>query len=235
MTFWDHLDELRGCIIRSILVYVVFCIVLFCFKDFLFGTIVLSPARDASLEIVNIEITAQFMTHIKVAFIAALVVAVPYFIFEIWRFVAPALYQNEKRAISKAFGFASLLFYLGLFVGYKVVLPLMVDFFKSYSVSDDIVNKISLTSYMSMFSSTVLLFGLVFELPVLAAILSSMGILKREMLLKGWRYAVIAVVVLSALITPSGDPFSLAVVCVPLFLLYGISIAVCKKGEEAEQ
>jgi len=234
MTFWDHLDELRGCIIRSILVYVAACAILFCFKDFLFGTVVLAPARDASLKIINIEITAQFMTHIKVAFIAALIVAVPYFIFEIWRFIAPALYQNEKKAIGKAFGFASLLFYVGLVVGYVVILPLMVGFFKDYSVSDTIVNKISLTSYMSMFSSTVLLFGLVFELPVLAAILSSLGILKREMLLGGWRYAIIAIVILAALITPSGDPFSLAVVCVPLFLLYGISIAVCKK-EEVEQ
>lgn len=231
MTFWDHLDELRGCFIRSILVYVVLCAALFCFKSFLFEKIVLAPATDASLDIVNIEITAQFMTHIKVAFIAALIFAVPYFLFEMWRFVAPALYQNEKKSVKRAFGFASLLFYIGLFVGYRVVLPLMVNFFRDYSVSDAIVNKISLSSYMSMFSSTVLLFGLVFELPVLAALLSSFGILTREMLLKGWRYAVIIVVVLAALITPSGDPFSLAVVCLPLFVLYGISIAVCKKGE----
>lgn len=231
MTFWDHLDELRGCFIRSILVYVAACAILFCFKNFLFEEIVLAPARDASLDIVNIEITAQFMTHLKVSFIAALIIAVPYFIFELWRFIAPALYQNEKKSIGKAFGFASLLFYFGLFVGYRVVLPLMVNFFKEYSVSESIVNKISLTSYMSVFSSTVLLFGLVFELPVLSAVLSALGIINRGMLLSGWRYAVIAVVVLSALITPSGDPFSLAVVCVPLFLLYGISIAVCKRKE----
>lgn len=243
-SFWDHLDELRKVLIRAFLVLVAVSVGLFFFKDFLFDDLILAPARpdfflyralgvDVRLDLVNIEVTAQFMTHIKVTFICAAILCCPYLFYEIWGFVAPALYAHEKRAVSRAFLLSSVLFYLGLATGYSVVLPLMVNFFQGYSVSETIVNTISLTSYMSMVYSTVLLFGLVFELPVLVAMLSRLGIVTRRMLLGGWRYAVVTVVVLAALITPSGDPFSLMVVSIPLFLLYMLSILVCRR-EAAE-
>lgn len=246
MTFWDHLDALRAVLIRSLLVVLVVSIVLFCFKTFIFDGIILAPTRpdfflyqwlgiNVSLDIVNIEVTAQFLIHMKVTFVCALIVCCPYLIWEIWNFIAPALYPNEKRAVRGAFAFASILFYIGLVVGYFVVLPLMVNFFQGYKVSESVVNTISLSSYMSTVTSTVLLFGLVFEFPTLIAALSRLGIVTKKMMRKGWRIAVFSVVLLAALITPSGDPFSLCVVSVPLFLLYMLSIFICKDKVEVEE
>ena len=246
MTFWDHLEDLRGGLIRSIAVLLVASIVLFFFKNFLFDDLILAPTRsdfflykwlgvDVSLKLVNIEVAAQFMIHIKVTFICAIIICCPYLIYEIWRFISPALYKHEIVATRKAFLFASVLFYAGLAVGYTVVLPLMVNFFHSYSVSEAVENTISLSSYMGTVTSTVLLFGLVFEFPTLIAILSQLGLVTKQMLKSGWRYAVCVVVVLAALITPSGDPFSLGVVSVPLFILYWISILVCKEALPEEE
>lgn len=245
MTFWDHIEVLRNAVIRCVLVLLVACIVLFFFKEFLFDGIILAPTRsdfflyrwlgvDVSLSLVNIDITAQFLIHIKVTMMAALILCCPYVIFEIWKFIAPALYEKERKTTRRAFLFASVLFYAGIFIGYTVVLPLMVNFFQGYVVSDSVVNTISLGSYMSTVFSTVLLFGLVFEFPTVIAILSAIGLVTREMLSSGWKYAVCAVVILAALITPSGDPFSLAVVSVPLFLLYWISILICRREVKDE-
>lgn len=239
-SFWDHLDELRKVLIRAFLVLVAVSAGLFFFKEFLFDGLILAPTRpdfflyralgiNVQLNLVNIEVTAQFMTHIKVTFICAAILCCPYLLYETWGFIAPALYDHEKRSVRGAFLLSSVLFYLGLAIGYSLVLPLMVNFFQGYSVSASVVNTISLSSYMSMVYSTVLLFGLVFELPVLVALLSRLGIITREAMLRGWRYAVAAVIVLAALITPSGDPFSLMVVSIPLFLLYILSVFVCRR------
>lgn len=245
MSFWDHLEALRQCIFRSAAALLVVSIVLFFFKGFLFDGIILAPTRsdfflyrllgvDVSLKLVNIEVAAQFLIHMKATFMCAIIVCCPYLLFEIWRFIAPALYKREKKATKKAFLFASVLFYAGIVIGYVVVLPLMVNFFQGYQVSETVQNTISLSSYMATVYSTVLLFGLVFEFPTLIAILSQLGLVTKEMLKKGWRYAVCIVVILAALITPSGDPFSLCVVSVPLFILYWISISVCKSEAEME-
>lgn len=159
----------------------------------------------------------------------------PHILFEIWRFIAPALYQNEKRATRRAFLFASFLFYLGIAVGYSIILPLMVNFFDGYKVSEEVVNTISLNSYISTVNSTVLLFGIVFEIPTLVAVLSQIGLLSRQTLVSGWKWAVLLIAVLAAIITPA-DPFSMLIAAIPLALLYGISILVCKpKQEEPEE
>lgn len=240
MSFWDHLDALRFLIFRTLGVWIVLSIVFFCFKDFLFGTLILAPTKpdffvykwlglDVSLSLINTDVTAQFMTHIKISFIAAVIVAVPYLIFELWLFIKPALYKKERKVVRGAFAFASVLFYLGMAVGYVMVLPLMVNFFAKYQVSGEVTNMFNLSSYISLFSTMVLLFGLVFEFPSVIAVLSRMGIIYREQMLKAWRYAVAGIVVLAAAITPTGDPFSLAVVSLPLFLLYGFSIILCRK------
>lgn len=245
MTFWDHLEELRQCIFRSAGAVLAVSVALFFFKKFLFDGVILAPTREdfflyrllgvkVGLNLVNIEVSAQFIIHLKVTFMCGLILSCPYVIYEIWKFVAPALYQNEKKSVRGAFLFASVLFYAGIAVGYCLVLPLMVNFFNGYTVSESVVNTISLSSYMSMVYSTVLLFGLVFEFPTLIAILSALGLVTREMLTKGWKFAVLIVVTLAALITPSGDPFSLCVVSVPLFVLYWISILICKKKETGQ-
>ena len=242
MTFWDHLDVLRKSIIRIAVALIGVTVVLFFFKDFLFGDVVLAPSEssfwlyrvlglDFSLQLVNIEVAAQFMIHMKVTFVCALILTFPYIVYELWSFVAPALYENERKAIKGAFTFASALFYTGLAVGYMLIFPLMINFFAGYQVTPDVPNTFSLSSYISLFSSTVLIFGIVFQFPTLIAILSALGIVTREGLRQYRRHAVCAVVVLAALITPSGDPFSLLVVTVPLYVLYEFSILICRKGE----
>ena len=240
MTFWDHLDVLRKSLIRIAVALIGVTVVLFFFKDFLFGNVVLAPSEstfwlyrilglDFDLSLVNIEVAAQFMIHMKVTFVCALILTFPYIVYELWKFIAPALYENERKAIRGAFSFASVLFYIGLTVGYTVIFPLMINFFAGYQVTPDVPNTFSLSSYISLFSSTVLIFGIVFQFPTLIAVLSALGVVTREALRQYRRHAVCAVVVLAALITPSGDPFSLLVVTIPLYMLYEFSILICKK------
>ena len=239
MTFWDHLDVLRKSVFRIVVVVLAAAIGLFAFKDFLFDGLILAPSRgdfflyrwigaDFSLSLVNIEVTAQFMIHMKMAFLCAIVLTFPYMIFMVWRFIAPALYENEKKKVGKAFLFASVLFYVGVAIGYVLIFPLMLNFFADYQVSAAVPNMFSLSSYISLLTSMVLTFGIVFEFPTLVALLSALGILKREWMKKYRRHAICIVVILAAVITPSGDPFSLAVVALPLYLLYEFSVFICK-------
>ena len=242
MTFWDHLDVLRASIFRVVVVLLVAAFGLFAFKDFLFNVLILAPSKgdfflykwigaDFSLTLVNIEVTAQFMIHMKMAFLVAIVLTFPYFIFKVWQFIAPALYDHERKNVGKAFVFASGLFYIGVAVGYVLIFPLMLNFFADYQVSDAVPNMFSLSSYISLLTSMVLTFGIVFEFPTIVALLSALGILKKETMRKYRRHAICAVVILAAVITPSGDPFSLAVVALPLYLLYEFSVFICKPGK----
>jgi sec-independent protein translocase protein TatC len=240
MTFWDHLEDLRKCIFRILGVFASAVVVLFFFKNFLFDQLILAPSKsdfflyqllgaDFSMTLVNIEVAAQFLIHIRITLICALIVTFPFIIYQLWRFIAPALYENEKRTVKGAFAFASVLFYVGVAVGYALVFPLMLNFFSGYQVSPDIPNTFSLTSYISLFTSLVLTFGIVFEFPTVVAVLSSMGMLTKEGLSSYRKHAICVVLVLAAVITPSGDPFSLMVVSVPLYLLYEFSILICRK------
>lgn len=242
-TFWDHLEELRKSIFRVLTFFVCVAVGLFFCKDFLFDRLILAPSDsdfflyrligvDFSMTLVNLEVSAQFMIHMKVTFICALILSVPYLIYEIWRFIVPALYENEKKTVRWAFGFASALFYIGLAVAYCVIFPFMLNFFAGYQVSPDIPNTFSLSSYISMITATMLAFGLVFEFPAVIAALSAMGVVNREQLKSYRKHAVCVILILSAVITPSGDPFTLMVVSIPLYLLYEISIMLCRRKRE---
>jgi sec-independent protein translocase protein TatC len=221
-------------------VFALAVVVLFFFKNFLFDQLILAPSKsdfflyqllgaDFSMTLVNIEVAAQFLIHIKITLICALILTFPVIIYQLWRFIAPALYENEKRTVKGAFAFASVLFYVGVAVGYALVFPLMLNFFSGYQVSPDIPNTFSLTSYISLFTSLVLTFGIVFEFPTVVAVLSSMGMLTKEGLSSYRKHAICVVLVLAAVITQSGDPYSLMVVSVPLYLLYEFSILICRK------
>ncbi len=179
------------------------------------------------IELINIEISAQFFIHLKMALICGLILTFPYIIYEIWKFVAPALYDNEKVVFKKAFGLASVLFYIGVAVGYMFVLPVCLNFFMNYSVSDIVSNTISLNSYISMFTSMVLMIGVIFEFPAVVAVLSRFGLVTRQMLRSARKIAFVAILLIAAFITPS-DPFSMFVLSVPLYILYEFSIYLCK-------
>jgi len=238
MSFWDHLDVLRGTLFRSVLAAVALSLVFLFIPERLFR-FVLWPAQpdfffyrwlgmDFRMELINIDISAQFFVHLKVSFLCGIVLAFPYIIYEIWKFIAPALYEREKKAVRGAFSLSSGLFYLGVAVGYAIVLPVCLVFFMNYTVSDAVTNTISLQSYMSLFVSMVFLIGLLFEFPTVVVVLSGLGIINRGHLRKGRRYAVVAILILAALITPS-DPFSMFVLAIPLYALYELSILVCRQ------
>lgn len=238
MSFWDHLDELRGTLFRSVLAVFVLSIPGLAMKNLLFDGIVLAPTRpdffmykwtgiDMSVDLINIEVTAQFFVHLKLAVACGLVLAFPIVIWEIWKFVAPALYDDEKSAVRKAFSLASVLFYAGVLIGYCVVLPVCLNFFMGYTVSDTVANTISLGSYISLFISMVILIGIVFEFPTVILAMSTMGIVGKDTLRKYRKHAFLVILVVAAFITPS-DPFSMLVLAAPLYLLYEGSILLCK-------
>ena len=239
MSFWDHLEELRWTLLRSVAAVCILSVLGFIFRGLLFK-IILWPAQEdfiiyrllgwkMDMSLINVEISAQFFIHLKAAVAVGLILAFPYIIWEIWRFIAPALYPHEKKAVGAAFLMASGFFYLGVLVGYFFVLPVCLQFFMNYSVSPDISNTITVGSYMSMFMSMSLLIGIVFEFPTVIAVLSRLGVVSRALLRKGRKYAFVIVLALSALITPS-DPFSMLVLAAPLYLLYELSILLCRDG-----
>lgn len=250
MTFWEHLDELRKVLFRSAVVIVAFMAVIFMAKDFVFNTVVFAPIDSDfvlyrgidkvlammgmpqlppfDLDLINIDLSAQFFIHISTTFYLSLVLAVPFIIYQLWCFVAPALYENEKRAAKAAFAFSGVLFLLGVMVGYFLIFPLTLRFLGTYQVSYEVANQISLQSYISMFTWLILIMGVVFEMPSLAVILSKIGILTKSFLKKYRRHAFVVMLVLAAFITPSGDPFTLMAVGLPLYGLYELSILVCR-------
>ena len=240
MSFWDHLEVLRGTLFRSVLAILLVSVFFLAIPERLFKA-VLWPTTpdfilykwlglDFSMSLINIELSAQFFVHLKVSVLMAIVVAFPYIIYEIWKFVAPALYDNEKKAVRKAFGMSSFLFYLGVAVGYFIVLPVCLMFFMNYTVSDAVENTISLSSYISLFTSMVFLIGLLFEFPTVVLVLSHLGLLTRKQLRGFRKSAFVVILILAALITPS-DPFSMFVLSIPLYGLYEFSILVCKKDD----
>lgn len=245
MSFWDHLEELRGTIIRSALAVVIMSVAGLAFKDFLFDGIILWPTRPDfivyrllgwkfSMDLINVDISAQFFVHLKAALGTGLVAAFPFIVWEIWKFVSPALYDREVKPVRGAFLLSSVLFYCGVLVGYFFVLPVCLQFFMNYSVSDAVQNSITLNSYMSMFISMVLLIGIVFEFPTVIAVLSRLGAVNRALLRKGRKYAFVIILILSAIITPS-DPFSMLVLVFPLYLLYEFSILLCAPEEKDDE
>ncbi|MDR3183808.1 MAG: twin-arginine translocase subunit TatC [Prevotellaceae bacterium] len=253
MSFWDHLEVLRRMLFRTAIVLVGAMVVVFLNKSLVFDVIIFGPRTSDfilyrwmcqlgdylrweglcpeafSIPLININMAAQFFTHISTSFWLGLVFAFPYVIWELWKFVAPALYDHEKRSVRYAFAFSSVLFFIGVTVGYVFIFPLSIRFLGLYQVSEIVPNEISLNSYIGMFVTLILTMGLVFEMPVLAHVLSRFGIITRRFLRKYRRHAVILVLVLSAVITPSPDAFTMIMVAVPLYLLYEFSILVCKK------
>lgn len=251
-TFWEHLEALRWTILRSLSVLLVLVMVSFGFKDFIFNKIILPPLTSDfhtyrflcylaeitkfpalcpdpfQIQMINITLSGQFMIHMISSLIIAVVIAVPYLLYEAWQFVRPALYPDEKKSVGKIFLSSSFLFYLGAAVSYFVIFPFTLRFLGTYQVSEIIVNQISIQSYMNTLALLVFFMGLAFELPVVMYLLSQIGVVNKDMLRKFRKYAFVAVLVLAAFITPTTDPFTMMIVASPIYLLYELSILVCK-------
>lgn len=239
MTFWDHLDVLRGSLIRMLLAAVVAGICAFCLKEWLFDFVLWPSQADfpiyrwtgiegETLRLVNTELTEQFMIHLRVSLMMGLMVSLPYILYVLYRFVAPGLYENERRVGVRLVGAAYVMFMVGVAVNYLVVFPVSVQFLANYSVSSDVQNLLTITSYIDTLLMLSLVFGIVFELPVLAWLLAKAGMLRAEWMTRYRRHAVVAILIVAAVITPTGDALTLLIVSLPIWLLYEASIFVVK-------
>lgn len=228
MTFWDHLEELRRCILRSLAVAASFAVLAFCFKDELFA-IVLGP-KDISVRLINTELTSQFMIHLQVAFYAGLVIAAPYVIYELYRFISPALYDNEKKYAGRIILSSYMMFMSGVLFSYFVVFPFTIRFLGNYQVTEEVNNLISLSSYIDTFVVLCLMMGVVFELPILSWLLGKLGLINRQLMRYYRRHALVAILVVAAVITPTSDAFTLLIVSAPIYLLYEVSTFVVPKS-----
>ena len=186
---------------------------------------------DFHVSIINIRLASQFFTHMSISFWLALILTFPYLAYEIWRFVKPALYENEKKNVRWVFAFGTVMFFIGCVVGYATVFPITLRFLATYQLSTIIVNQISLDSYMDNFIMMIFIMGITFELPLLSWFLSKLGLLKRSFFNKYRRYAIVGLLIAAAIITPSGDPFTLMVVFIPLYILYEISALFVKSDK----
>lgn len=253
LTFWDHLDELRRVLFRVLGVWFVLAIGYFIAMPYLFDNVILAPChndfifydllrwigqrldlqdefftQEFHVKLVNINLAAPFFVHMSTAFWMSVVTAAPYIFYEIWRFVSPALYPNERKGVRKALGIGTVMFFIGVLLGYFMVYPLTLRFLSTYQLSAAIENQISLNSYIDNFMMLVLCMGLAFELPLVTWLLSLLGLVHKTFLRKYRRHAVVIIVIASAIITPTGDPFTLTVVAVPLYLLYELSILMIR-------
>ena len=242
MTFWDHLDELRSVIIRVLVVTGLAAVVAFCLKDELFA-IVLAPrssdfityrlmgVEPFSVHLMNTGLTEQFMIHMKTAMYAGVLVASPYIIYMLFRFVSPALYDNERRYATLLCGSGYVMFMLGTAINYFLIFPLTVKFLGTYQVSPDVAHMLTLQSYMDTLLMMSLVMGIVFELPVVSWILGRMGLVNAQMMQSMRRHAIVAILVVAAIITPTTDAFTLIVVALPIWLLYELSIVIVRITE----
>jgi sec-independent protein translocase protein TatC len=225
-SFWEHLDELRSVLIRSLCAWVVASVVVFCVKDWIFQF--LFAPLGANQQLINIDVTAQFFTHMQVSLCIGFIVALPLIIWWLYGFVAPALYTSEKHYSVIFLVCAVILFAAGVALNYFLIFPLSFRFLSTYQVSDLVVNQISLSSYISLLFVLSILMGLLFEVPIITWLLSKLGIIRREHLKRYRGHVFIGILILAALITPTGDPFTLLLVTMPVYLLYELSIWLIK-------
>lgn len=250
LTFGGHLDVLRRMLTRIIAVVVVLAAVIFCFKKETF-TILLAPHNSDfctfraiehllgqlgigfkfdpyDVPLINTELSAQFMTHITVSCILAFLLTSPYILFELFRFVSPALYESEKKYSYLVAGVVYLLFVLGLLMSYFVLFPISFQFLATYQVDEGIANTITLDSYITTFTTLTFMMGIVFQLPLIAFVLGRIGFVDAGMLVRYRAYAFVIIMVVAAVITPP-DIFTLVLVTIPMYGLYELSILVLKK------
>lgn len=244
-TFWDHLDELRNTLLK-IAVVALFCgIVAFIFKDLVFE-IVFAPKNDDfityrwlekiggifsenidrgfEVSLINTGLAQQFVVHMKTALCFGVLFSSPYIIYQLFRFVSPALYEDERNYAFKVVGSGYLMFVVGVLIGYLLIFPLTFRFLGTYKVSDEVTNLISLDSYMSTLVLICFAMGVVFELPVVSWLFAKMGFLNSSFMKEYRKHSIVVILIVAAIITPTSDVFTLLAVSLPIYLLYEASI-----------
>lgn len=253
MTFWDHLEALRWMLVRVFSALGIFIIGGFAFIPWIFEHVIMAPidnqfflyrwlakmseqvaimpddlTRPFHVSIINIRLSSQFFLHMSLSFWLALLITFPYLVYEVWKFICPALYENERKRMRFTFVFGTVMFFIGCVVGYSVVFPLTLRFLYNYQLSASISNQLSLDSYMDNFLMLVFMMGIVFELPLVSMLLGKIGILHRGFFSTYRSHAVVALLVVAAFITPSSDPFTLMAVFIPIYILWELSAFLVK-------
>ena len=238
-SFWDHLDELRSRIIKMLLAVVAMSVIAFLLKEPLFR-MVLAPSNggfvtyrilgvpDFSIHLINTGLTEQFMVHMRTSLYMGLLAASPYIIYELFCFVAPGLYAHERRYAMWLVGSSYVMFILGTLLNYFLAFPLTVRFLGTYQVSPNVTNMLTLQSYIDTLISMSFLMGVLFELPVVCWLMGRMGIINSRMMSTYRRHAIVAILVLAAIVTPTTDVFTLFVVALPIWMLYELSVLIVK-------
>ncbi len=251
MSFLDHLEELRWHLIRSTIAVVVLAGLAFIFKHFIFDVLIFGPTKpefptyamfceisrylgmdtfcfqEMPFKIQSRTMAGQFSAHMWTSIYAGIIVAFPYILYEFWRFISPGLREKERKSSRGFILIASVLFFLGVLFGYYLITPLSINFLGNYQVSEEVINQFDLDSYISLVRTSVLACGIVFELPILMYILTKIGLVTPEILRKYRKFALIIVLILSAVITPP-DIVSQIIVAIPILILYEVSIYISK-------
>ncbi len=251
MTFLGHIETLRKHIVRAVIMFLVFAVAAFFFKDFIFDGIIFAPTRedfatyralcwlsqnlglgdsicmkfDMPFTLINTKLSGQFTMHIQVAAVVGFIMAFPVIFWEIWRFVKPGLHRKEVKYTQGIIFFTSMLFLIGVMFGYYILTPFSVNFFATYSISGTITNMFDVTEYISFLTMCTLFSGIIFELPIGVYFLSKLGMLTPSLMRNYRRHAIVVLMVISAIITPA-DVASMVLVFIPIMLLYEISIFI---------
>ena len=250
-SFWDHLDILRASLVKIAAVTAVFAVVAFFFKEALFS-VILAPkdadfityrwlyffsgwvtdeqAQDFYVKLINTGLAQQFMIHMKVAMCTGVLCASPYILYQLFRFVSPALYANERKYVVRGVGYGYIMFMVGVLISYFLIFPLTFRFLGTYQVSDQVENMISLQSYISTLLMMSLAMGIVFEIPILSWLFAKLGFISADFMRRYRRHAVVIILVVAAIITPTSDVFTLLLVSLPMWLLYEVSILIVKRS-----
>ena len=253
MTFFEHLEALRWHIIRALIAITIIAVVVFLQKDFVFKTIVFGPRnadfytyrlfcsfgelmciQPTHFDVITRDLAEKFTTHITVSIMLGLIVAFPYVFWEFWRFIKPGLYPTERKSARGIVLVCSGLFLMGVLFGYYFIAPFALSFLAGYELADTLATPTlnSYINYMIMFTLPV---GLIFEMPVVSFFLTKAGILSPMILRGGRRYAIVIILIVAAILTPSPDVVSQMILAVPLYVLYELSIAVSGNVWKAKQ
>lgn len=263
MTFWDHLDVLRGDLIRIALAVVICGIAAFLFKDEVFSVILapkdgdfilyrlfdgikalLFPSVSStsatgsgssahSITLINTGLASQFVIHLRVSFYVGILVSFPYILYRLFGFISPALYENERKYGANVVVWGYFMFLLGVLLSYFLIFPLTVRFLGTYQISGEVANMIDLQSYIGTMVMMCMLMGILFELPVISWLLGKLGVLKADFMARFRKHVIVLILVVAAAITPTTDAFTLFLVALPIWLLYELSIAIVRRTAKA--
>lgn len=248
MSFLDHLEDLRWLLVRSTIAIIIMAIITYFISDYLFDVVIFGPTRptfftytffcelshslgfaesicitEMPFIIQNTEMEGQVNVFIWICILAGFILSFPYILWEIWKFISPALYTNEKKNAKIFIFFSSLLFFLGVIFGYFVVIPMSVNFVATFTVSDVVKNQFTLDSYIGMVKTSILASGLFFELPIIIYFLTKLGLVTPTFLRTYRKYAIVLILIIAAIVTPP-DVVSQTIVAIPMLLIYETSI-----------